>query len=244
MTNDDCRLKVFTLQYETSGENIKHRDAKKTIKELLKTISSVTKRLDEIDEDLEKYNKEKETLIKKHNKIENGILSEQEIDSYPYNNFNKNVSNICSKIIDKIKNVEIVSDGLKNDYKQKLRPLDDASKIELFGNTSSFSEAYQTNYLLAIDKVQLNHQREEADIKEKNRLALEKTKRSFDQTNSIEIENIKSLTNERIEIEKRYNTIIKNYLAPKLKSTRTGNIISHIREFYNRFYIRLRIRTV
>ena len=209
-TNDDCRLKVFTLQYETSGENIKHRDAKKTIKELLKTINSVTKRLDEIDEDLEKYNKEKETLIKKHNKIENGILSEQEINSYPYNNFNKNVSNICSKIIDKIKNVEIVSDGLKNDYKQKLRPLDDASKIELFENTSSFSEAYQTNYLLAIDKVKLNHQREEADIKEKNRLALEKTKRSFDKTNSIEIENIKSLTNERNEIEKRYNTIIKN----------------------------------
>jgi len=210
MRNDDCRLKVFTIQYKTSGSNLGYRDSKREIRELLKTISNVTKRLDEIDDTLEKYNKEKEGIEKKYSKDRNVILSEQEIDSYPYVNFNNNVSSICSKIIERIKNVEVSNEGLKLKYKQKLAPLSENLMVELFENTSSFSEAYETNYLLAIDKVKINNEKNEAEIKEQNTLLAEKAKRQFENTKQEDLANIKSLINERNEIEKRYNTTIKN----------------------------------
>ncbi len=235
--NDDIRLKLFTMQYD-SGAKYDKPTRKKLVKDLLDELKQNNKQVDIIEKKQDDINKEYKVVDKKYNKSIDALLYEQDINSQPYKAFSEEVTNIIDKIKKSIFEEPIVEElSEREKYKVMLCNLSPANLTSLFTNNSSFSQKYQINYKLSIDKINSEYEENIKDTTDAYNDNEEKEKRKFINNNNLELDRIKSLNNDKAKLEKQYRDIIKN--NDNLHQKEINEILDDKNNSTNNFYIEL-----
>ena len=236
--NDDLRLKLFTSQYETA-KNKDEKKSKRTNERLyLKELKSNLIVINDLESKIDELVKENDEIEKKYSKQYNTIKAEQDIDNAPYQSYSENVIKLHDEIKEFINKKES-NDGLdaRGSYKKEIRFISTDLAEELFNNTSSFSNKYQENYDASIKKINDNYEADLESYKANNTSVYEKAKEKFAKNNQTDLSILKSLINEKNEIEKNYdNTIRRNDITHKKE---INEILLSKKQNTNQFYVEL-----
>lgn len=208
--NDDIRLRLFTIQYD-DGAKYNRSTRRELIKKLINELRQNNKQLNALDDKINEVVKDAKAVEKKYEKQINSVLEEQEIDSTPYQAFNKQVDEIINKLKENINSqINIEELSLKERFRVLLVNLNSSYLTDLFLNNSNFSEKYQYSYNLAIEKINSEYDYDIKTTIEAFEKQMEQAKEKFIHTNNDELRNIKDLIDERNKIENNYNNTIKN----------------------------------
>ncbi len=236
--NDDLRLKLFTSQYE-SAKNKDEKKTKRTNERLyMKELKSNLIVINDLEAKVDELAKKNEEIEKKYSKKYNTIKSEQDIDNAPYQLYSNNVIKLHEEIKEFINKKES-SDELdaRGNYKKDIRFISKELTEQLFNNTSTFSNKYQENYDASIKKINENYESDLESYKSNSISIYEKAKEKFNKDNQTDQNILKTLINEKTEIEKNYdNTIRRNDITHKKE---INEILLSKKQNTNQFYVEL-----